>query len=116
MTPFKKIKEDLKNLAHNIRAIRRAERESQSKNQPYKTPELKPTCCKERWVGAMSWEFRHRHIAYCLLRGTARELIERPKEENKPREDYIEKYLAEYRAACTPEVPHEAETLCASQV
>ncbi len=116
MSPFKKIKEDLKNLAHNIRAVRRAERESQSKNIPYQHPELRPTCCKERWLGAMSWDFRHRHIAYCLLRGTPREMIEQPKEENKPREEYIEKYLAEFRAACIVEVPHEAETLCAGPV
>ena len=34
-------------------------------------------------------DFRHRHIAYCELRGTPRHLIEQPRENNKPNEDKI---------------------------
>jgi len=38
----------------------------------------------------MSREYRHRHIAYCELRGRTREQIERPREGNEPDEKLIE--------------------------
>lgn len=46
---------------------------------------------------AYSWEFRHRHIAYCLLRGRTMEQIERKtREDNHPSERLIDKYKEEY--------------------
>ena len=107
MRPLQKIKEDLKNLAHNIRVIRRASRLAQSTGQPYVSPELKPCETKVTWLERMSWDFRHRHVAYCVLRGTPREAIENPATlRNPPDEKLIEKYLAQYQEACR-------ETLCA---
>lgn len=39
---------------------------------------------------ADSYRYRHRHIAYCELRGTPREKIELPRENNEPSELLIE--------------------------
>jgi len=49
----------------------------------------------------LSREFRHKHIAYCLLRGTERDLIEKPGEKNAPDEKLIQEIMDEYRE--TPE-------------
>lgn len=42
------------------------------------------------------YEFRHKHIAYCLMRGRTLEQIEKPHEDNKPDMCYIEKLLITY--------------------
>ena len=41
-------------------------------------------------------EFRHKHIAYCLLNGTPYELIEQPRENNKPDMIYVQMIMEEY--------------------
>jgi hypothetical protein len=41
-------------------------------------------------------EFRHMHIAYCLVHGTPYEKIEQPSEENKADMDWINKLVSEY--------------------
>lgn len=43
-------------------------------------------------------DFRHKHIAYCELRGTPRELIEQPRKDNKPNEDKIKRFKDFYLA------------------
>ena len=69
-----KIKEIHKNLANQIREYK-----------PYSRSE--------------SWEFRHRHVAYCLLRGRTIEQIERKVHEGNERsESLVEKYKDEYLA------------------
>lgn len=45
------------------------------------------------------YEYRHRHIAYCMLRGTQRCAIERPKSGYEPNERYIKSLLEEYEEA-----------------
>ena len=40
-------------------------------------------------------EYRHRHIAYCLMRGTSYDKIEKPAENNKPDIEYIKKIMEE---------------------
>lgn len=51
----------------------------------------------------MRWDYRHRHIAYCLLRGTPYEKIEQPSKYNKPNmvivESIMEKWTKEKEAA-----------------
>lgn len=39
-----------------------------------------------------AWEFRHWHIAYCMLNGTEYSRIEQPREGNKPDMPYV-KYI-----------------------
>ena len=41
-------------------------------------------------------EFRHKHIAYCQLRGRTRQEIERPAKDNLPNEKLIERIMAEH--------------------
>lgn len=41
-------------------------------------------------------EFRHKHIAYCLLNGTPYKLIEQPRENNKPDMIYVQMIMEEY--------------------
>ena len=58
-------------------------------------------------LGKAQYEFRHKHIARCLLKGRTIEQIEHP--HSKKRNDvYIEKLMAEHGE----EIPDE--TLCAS--
>jgi hypothetical protein len=68
---------------------------------------------KDRWTKiCLADEFRHRHIAYCLLRGRTMQQIENKNHQNnEPKAKLIEKYKLEY--AEPVEVQHE-ETLCAS--
>lgn len=77
-----------------------AEKITDLKSKRKKTPN---GCVDGLWRS--SHEFRHKHIAYCELRGKAREVIEQPREGNEPDEKYIqkikdgwEKELKEWRA------------------
>jgi hypothetical protein len=45
----------------------------------------------------LKFEFRHKHIAYCLLRGRTIEQIEMPAKDNQPDIQYIERIQNEYR-------------------
>lgn len=40
--------------------------------------------------------FRHKHIAYCMLRGCRYEQIEQPRENNKPDMIYVQMIMEEY--------------------
>jgi len=54
-------------------------------------------------VSKIAWkrhEFRHRHIAYCQLRGRERYQIEVPAENNLPNETYIKEIMAEHENVC----------------
>ncbi|MCK4977236.1 MAG: hypothetical protein KAS36_09930 [Anaerolineales bacterium] len=50
----------------------------------------------EQW--RLSTRFRHKHIAYCQLRGRERHQIEKPREDNLPNEDLIERFMDEFSA------------------
>lgn len=47
-------------------------------------------------VQSRAREFRHKHIAYCLLNGTPYELIEQPRENNKPDMIYVQMVMEDY--------------------
>jgi len=42
------------------------------------------------------YEYRHKHIAYCLIRGRSRLEIEQPKVDNLPNENYLQQLQEEY--------------------
>ena len=44
----------------------------------------------------LSWDYRHYHIAYSELRGRTRDQIEKPREDNKAWESYINKIKTQY--------------------
>jgi hypothetical protein len=73
------IKEEQKEMAKDIR-----KKKSQRKQHEY------------GWVPGlfeMRRDYRHRHIAYCLLRGTPYERIENPSKYNKPNMDIVKSIM-----------------------
>ena len=58
-----------------------------------KDEEVKWDWKREAEMQKIRHEYRHWHIAYCLLRGTPYEKIEKPKEGNEPNQALIEKYV-----------------------
>ena len=77
MNPImKEFKEELKTLAVEI--------------HNYKKERKTHKCGYLPGLIEMKYEYRHWHIAYCELRGTPREMIEQPAEENQPSESFIQ--------------------------
>ena len=70
---------------------------------------IKPT-----WLHALKYEYRHRHITYCLFRGRTMEQIERSNRQgHEPSESYLEQLAAEYNQLLEQDETDEA-TICAS--
>ena len=138
---LKSLKEELKNLAkdiktskpeyrgaqstisklcnsHNLQYLSWWERHQKSKNiEEFKVAE------KAKWdsgakLGKAQYEFRHRHIAYCLVRGTPIEKIETlPKDRirtNIPDMKYVEKLVAELKAKLVEEEVKYEQAVCNS--
>jgi len=76
-----KVKEELKKAAVNLRETK---------------PKRRPSNNLDYEVYLMKCSFRHKHIAYCLLRGTPMELIETPRDDNQPNESIINDYIMKY--------------------
>jgi len=53
----------------------------------------------EAQIWKRKYEFRHKHIAYCQLRGRLRWQIEKPALDNLPNEKYIEEITAKHGEA-----------------
>lgn len=86
---IRKVKEELKEDAKNIKSLRRDCKSSQRGDNkgPY---------VYQDQVHSASYEWRHKHLAYCMLRGRTYEEIERTcREDNKPYQRLIEKYKNE---------------------
>ena len=89
----------LKGLSTQIRELK-AEFKELERNK-------KDSYSKRREVQKAKYEFRHEHIAYCMVRGKTYKQIERSvRENNEPNEDYIEQLLNSYPAI--PQVDNEA--------
>lgn len=91
------MKSELKILANDIRKLKGKRKES-----PYGLV---------NGLFRLRYEFRHNHIAYCLMRGTSLERIELPREDNLPNETYIDSIIKERTSKIT-EVDDEA--ICVS--
>lgn len=97
---IKKLKAELKALASTISKSRSQFKDAQrfvAKQETHDSIQRawKDAGRSEAELSRARYEYRHKHIVRCILRGTPREKIEQPKEENKPSEKYIEKLLAE---------------------
>lgn len=93
------IKEELKQLAKDLR-IQKNLFKSKQREGTVGWSDLRET-------HQMKNEYRHKHIARCLLRGTPYELIEaKVREGNKPDMDLVEKFKEEYLVRFE-EVSHE---------
>ncbi len=94
---LRKEKQELKALGLRIRALKFS-RKLENRNGR-SLLDIEQDLFKDRY------DFRHRHIAYCLTRGRAYKQIENPKEDNPLNEAYVAKLLKEYEDA-------ETHTLC----
>lgn len=90
---FTTIKEDQKRMAAAIAAVRRLERYQKSMEFQMRNGVLEPVPVRNiAWNGdTLSRHFRHRHIAYSLLRGRTMEQIERTTH-YPPDMELVEKY------------------------
>ena len=109
MTNIKlQIKEELKILAKNLRIQKNLFKSKQREGVNAYSELIKKNLLKR--------EFRHRHIARCLLRGTPYNLIEaKVREDNKPDRILIEKYKDEYSRKLSPKNNLNEDTLKAIQ-
>lgn len=87
------IKAELKTLATSIRANRASYKDAQRSNIYHTAGDL------ERKLKEDKYEYRHKLIAYSLLRGRTLEQIENPKEGNEPDQKYIGSLMTKYLAA-----------------
>ncbi len=92
---YLKLKKELKKLAKEIRYWKSKRKLDNRGNFSLQNIETS--------VWTRKYEFRHRHIAYCQLRGRLRIQIEQPALDNLPNENYIEEIMVRH-----------GETLCAS--
>jgi hypothetical protein len=84
------VKEELKKMAEKLRQIRIDIAETQKKGEyaGYMQSEQR----------FLKFEFRHRHIAYCMLRGRSYEQIERKfREGHEPDMNYVEKLQEQFK-------------------
>lgn len=51
----------------------------------------------------LKYEYRHKHITYCLMKGRSYDVIERPAENNKPDMQYIKELMDIYESEKTTE-------------
>lgn len=86
---YPELKQYLKNLAYKIRENKKI------RDNAY----LRPGRVQGyyQWeVQQLAWEFRHQHIAYCMLNGTPYDEIECPRADNKPDMYYVKDIIESY--------------------
>ena len=89
-----KMKEEQKELARRIRSGKRG-------RKPALRDDEDPDWNNLYWN---KYVFRHKHIAYCTIRGRSRQQIECPRKDNLPDEDYIKSFIEEFNeAVCVSE-------------
>ncbi len=91
---FSELKSHLKQLANDIKAKKQKRKGSPGGYVP--------------GLQSDRYEYRHHHIAYCQLRGRTREEIEKPAEDNKPSDHYIDKIMEETTFPIKEEIHEEA--------
>ena len=85
---YLKLKNELKKLAKEIRYWKSKRKQDNRGNYSLQNIETS--------VRTRKYEFRHRHIAYCQLRGRLRIQIEQPASDNLPNERYIERIIEQH--------------------
>ena len=90
-TRYPKLKSELKKLAKEIKYWK--PRRKLDKRGNYTLWQIEARIWKRKY------EFRHKHIAYCQLRGRLRWEIEKPALDNLPNEKYIEEIMAKHGEA-----------------
>ena len=90
-TKYPELKSELKELAKEIRYWKSKRKLDNRGDYPLWDIEAR--------IRRRKYEFRHRHIAYCQLRGRLRIQIEQPALDNLPNERYIEGIMYEHGKA-----------------
>jgi hypothetical protein len=97
------LKSELKQLAHQIQEAKTNYKQCQREHNGC-DGYLEGEPGHQKWIGGycsiikkLKHEFRHKHIAYCLLRGRTIDEIERPAEDNKPDQTLIQEITDAYR-------------------
>ncbi len=93
------LKQELKTLAARLKEQKPAFRKmqsAQSKSTEAKAPSENDVLLAMRSMWRNKYEYRHKHIVYCLARGRSRDEIEQPSESNMPDEMYIKNLLMQY--------------------
>jgi hypothetical protein len=95
------LKNELKELAENIRKAKSDckafQREHGGSDGDWAgKPGESPWISHYSIISKLKHEFRHKHIAYCLLRGRTLDEIEHPAEVNKPDQTLIQEILHAY--------------------
>jgi hypothetical protein len=90
MHPMTQKKQELKEMAKEIRELKNSRKGG-------KTAEELSNINYKIW--RLKREYRHSHIAYCLVRGRTYEQIETPREGNKPDFHLIETYYNKLKLA-----------------
>lgn len=85
---LEEVKEQLKTWAKEIRLLKISRKQDKRENR-----ELYEI---EGDIFKLKYKYRHCHIAYCEMRGTSREKIEKPAENNWPNENEIGKIKKEW--------------------
>jgi hypothetical protein len=99
MTKYQQLRQNLKELAEAIRKAKSDHKQCQRDHGCDGYWEGEPG--KSKWISRgfpfkLKHEFRHKHIAYCLLRGRTRDEIEHPADDNKPDENLIREIYDAY--------------------
>lgn len=100
MTKLGLLKEELKELAGLIRYNRNEYKNAQRIGDW-------PKQNKNSIWRSLAWEYRHKHITYCLIRGrTMKQIENKNREHNEPSTYEINKYMQLYRE----------ENVCVSEI
>lgn len=99
------LKEELKEEAKELKRSKPVYKNQQRKlngSDPWSDGETRQAF-SDYWnlgskINKLKYDFRHKHIAYCLLRGTPYELIESPRSDNQPNWTIIEGVKNEYNS------------------
>jgi hypothetical protein len=89
-TKYPKLKKELKDLAKEIKLWKFLRKPVNRKDTRLQQWDV------DYNVFRYKREFRHKHIAYCLLRGRSYEQIEQPRDDNKPDMIYVQMIMDEY--------------------
>lgn len=108
------LKTELKSYAAEIRAMRIEYKELQREITKGYTSALS----KKKWdmecaMWKVRYEFRHKHVAYCQLRGKTLDRIE-PNSKSKPNQKYLDELMAQYLKALSAEKLAEPAHVAAS--
>ena len=95
-TKYPKLKNELKELAKEIKELKH--KRDNWWNFKHEVPDYAqhyPQAVFMYQVFRKAREFRHKHIAYCLLRGRSYEQVEQPRKGNEPDMIYVQMIMEE---------------------